>query len=256
LEIINMRYFFLMIGLFVWAQGIFAQSDNAALIQQANVAYTNGDYKTAQLLYEQVIQGGFHDPSLYFNLGNAYYESGDLGRALLNYRIVQQSWPRDVDLNRNLALVRSERVDLQGDETGFVEGVAALTIGVTTFTELSLLVACVWASAFLLLAVAIFQSKWRKRLRFPLIGLGTALLVGVLLLGSRFYVEGLRQSGIVVQPVAQVRSGPGDEYLELYQLHSATEVHVWDSQNGWVRFALPDGRLGWLPAQALEIVGH
>ena len=251
-----MRYFLLLVGFFVWTQGISAQSDNAALIQQANAAYTSGDYKTAQVLYEQAIRGGFHDPSLYFNLGNAYYESGDLGRALVNYRIAQQYWPRDADLNRNLALVWSERVDLQGDETGLVEGVAALTIGVTTLTELSLLVACLWIFFFLLLAVAIFQSKWRSRLRFPLIGLGTALLVGLLLLGSRFYAEGLRQSGIVVQPVAQVRSGPGDEYLELYQLHSAAEVHVWDSQNGWVRFALPDGRLGWLPAQALEIVGH
>jgi tetratricopeptide (TPR) repeat protein len=250
------RCFFLIIGLLLWTNAAAAQSDPAALVQQANTAYKTGDYKTAQVLYEQAIQGGFRDPSLYFNLGNAYYESGDLGRALLNYRIVQQHWPRDADLNRNLALIWSERVDLQGDETGLVEGIAALTIGVATITEMSLLVALLWTTAFALLAVVIFQPKWRNRLRFPLIGLSIVLMVGLLLLGSRLYVEGLRQSGIVVQPVVPVRSGPGDQYLELYQLHSAAEVHLWDSQNGWVRFALPDGRLGWLPAQTLGIVGQ
>ncbi|HSS96446.1 MAG TPA: tetratricopeptide repeat protein [Terriglobales bacterium] len=251
-----MRYFLFIVSLFMLAQGVFAQSDNTALTQQANTAYASGDYKTAQVLYEQAIQAGFHDPSLYFNLGNAYYESGDLGRALLNYRIVQEYWPRDADLNRNLALVWSERVDLQGDETGLAEGIAALTTGVATFTELSLLVACLWTATFALLALVIFWPKWRRRLRFPLVGMGVVLLVGLLLLGSRFYVEGMRQSGVVVQPVAQVRSGPGDQYLELYQLHSAAEVYVWDSQNGWVRFALPDGRLGWLPVEAVEIVGQ
>jgi tetratricopeptide (TPR) repeat protein len=251
-----MRYFLLMIGIFIYAQGVFAQSDNAALIQQATAAYTSGDYKTAQVLYQQAIQSGFHDPSLYFNLGNAYYESGDLGNALLNYRIVQQYWPRDADLNRNLALVWSERVDLQGDEIGLLEGIAALTTGVATLIELSFLVACLWTAFFVILAPVIFQSKWRNRLRYPLIGLATALLIGLLLLVSRFYIEGVRPSGVVVQPVVQVRSGPGDQYLELYQLHSAAELHVWDSQNGWIRFALPDGRLGWLPAEALGIVGQ
>jgi tetratricopeptide (TPR) repeat protein len=250
-----MRYFLFMIGFFVWTEGLTtSQSDNAALIQQAAAAYTNGDYNTAQVLYEQVIQSGLRDPGLYFNLGNAYYESGDLGRALLNYRVVQQYWPRDADLNRNLALVLSERVDLQGDETALIEGLSALTIGIASFAELSVLVTGLWTSSFLLLAVVIFRTKWRERLRIPLSIVGIVLVFGLVLLGSRFYVEGLRQSGIVVQPSAQVRSGPGDQYLELYQLHSAAELHLWDTQYGWVRFALPDGRLGWLPAQAIEVV--
>jgi tetratricopeptide (TPR) repeat protein len=251
-----MRYFLLIVSVFAFAQSVSAQSDGGEIIQQADAAYISGDYKTAQVLYEQAIQNGFRDPSLYFNLGNAYYESGDLGRALLNYRIVQQYWPRDPDLNRNLALVWSERVEFQGDETGFIEGIAALTIGVVTFTELSLLIALLWTIVFMLLAVVFFQPKWRGRLRYSLIGLSAVLLVGLLLLGSRFYVEGMRQFGIVVQPVVQVRSGPSEQYLELYQLHAAAEVHVWDSQNGWVRFALPDGRLGWLPTEALATAGH
>lgn len=250
-----MRYMLLLVGMLMLAQVAFAQSDNAALLQQADVAYASGDYQTAQMLYQQVIQSGFHDPAVFFNLGNAYYQSGDLGHALLNYRIVQQFWPRDPDLNRNIALVRAERVDLQAEETGFFEGLAALTTSSFTFAELSLLVGVLWGIMFIGLAWIVFRPPWRKSLRIPLLILGFILVVGLLLLIGRFQVELYQRQGVVVQPVVQVRSGPGDEYLQLYQLHSAAELHLWDTQHGWVRFALPDGRLGWLPAEALEVIG-
>jgi tetratricopeptide (TPR) repeat protein len=251
-----MRSILLLMGILVSAQLAYAQADNADLIQQADSAYASGDYETAQTLYQQVIQSGVRDPAIFFNLGNAYYQSGDLGHALLNYRIVQQYWPRDPDLNRNIALVRAERTDLQIEETGFLEGLAALTTGIATLTELGLLVGAFWTTTFIALAWIIYQPRWRKRLRIPLLILGVILLAGLLLLIGRFQVEINQRQGVVVQSVTQVRSGPGDEYLQLYQLHSGAELHLWDMRDGWVRFALPDGRLGWLPAEAIGIVGQ
>src|SRR5690242_19210137 len=96
-----------------------AQLDSLGPVVQANDAYITGDYKTAQLLYEATIQDGVRDFRVYFNLANAYYQSGDMGRALLNYRRAQEIWPRDSELASNLARVRIERVDLLSDDTGF-----------------------------------------------------------------------------------------------------------------------------------------
>jgi hypothetical protein len=243
-----------MIGLFLSSAGVFAQSDDVALVQQANAAYLDGDYETAQVLYEQVIADGVRDPGVFFNLGSAYYQAGDLGRALVNYRIVQQYWPRDADLSRHLALVRAERLDLLGEETGFLEGLATLTTGVLSVSELSLLVGILWTATFFLIALLAFQPRLRERLRVWLVILVMITLFGLLLLGSRLHVDAFLQQGVVVQAVAQVRSGPGEQYLELYQLHSAAELHIWDAQNGWFRFTLPDGRLGWLPSQSIELI--
>lgn len=236
------------------ARIVSAQSDDAVLLLQANTAYLNRDYNTARLLYEIVMQSGARDPGVYFNLGNIYYESGDLGRSLLNYRRAQQWWPRDADLSNNLALVRRERVDLQGEETGFTEGLAALTTGILSLSELSMLVAVSWVSWFALLAASILKSVWRYKLRSSVIVIGIILLLGLFLLGSRLDISLRHPAAVVVEPIVQVFTGPGEGYLELYQLHAAAEIYVWNTQNSWVQFALPDGRLGWMPLSAVELV--
>jgi tetratricopeptide (TPR) repeat protein len=228
-----------------------AQSDSAELLLQADTAYMTGDYETSQVLYETIIQEGFRDFRVYFNLGNAYYQSGDLGRALLNYRRAQEISPRDTDLADNLVLVRKERLDLQSDETGFTEGLAALTVGVLNLSELSVVVFFVWVLWFVLLGTAILKTAWRYRARIPLLLIGLALLIGLFLLGGRLVTY---PPAVVIDEVAQVRSGPGEDYLELYQLHAAAEIYVWETKNDWVQFALADGRLGWIPSKTVALV--
>ncbi len=233
-----------------------AQSDNIERQSQASTAYLAGDYETSQILYETIIQDGFRDFRIYFNLGNAYYESGDLGRALLNYRRAQEISPRDIDLGNNLARVRTERNDLQGDETGFTESLAALTIGVLNLAELSVLTLFIWIIWFVLLGAAIFKTVWLYNLRIPLIFVGIALLIGLCLLAGRLDTSRRHPPAVVTNEVITVHSGPGETYLELYQLHAAAEIYVWQMKDGWIQFALADGRLGWLPSSAVMIIQH
>jgi tetratricopeptide (TPR) repeat protein len=244
-----MRMWFL--ALLLITEVLSAQSESAELLLQADTAYMIGDYETSQLLYETIIQEGFRDFRVYFNLGNAYYQSGDLGRALLNYRRAQEISPRDTDLGNNLALVRKERLDLQSDETGFAEGLAPLTTGVFNLSDLSILIFFVWTIWFILLGVAIFKPVWRYRLRIPLSFVGIILLLSLLLLGGRLAAP---PTAVVIDEVVPVRSGPGEDYLELYQLHAAAEIYVWETKNDWVQFALADGRLGWLPSKTVVLV--
>lgn len=233
-----------------------AQSDSLDLVSQASVAYMIGDYETSQTLYEAIVQDGIRDFRVYFNLGNAYYQSGDLGRALLNYRRAQEIWPRDNDLGNNLAQVRMERLDLISDETGFSESLAALTTGILNLSELSVLVFFVWLVWFGVLAVGILRTAWRDRVHIPLLLTGVALMLGLVLLVARLETSLRRPAGIITNEVIHVRSGPGETYLELYHLHAAAEIYVWDTKNDWVQFALADGRLGWIPSKTVTMIQH
>ena len=50
-----------------------------------NALYEDGLYEQAARSYQQLADKGYDDPALYYNLGNAYFKQGDLGRAILNY---------------------------------------------------------------------------------------------------------------------------------------------------------------------------
>src|SRR4030095_9977885 len=47
-------------------------------------------------------------PALWFNLGNACFKSGQIGRAIVAYRRAENSTPRDPDVRANLKFARNQ----------------------------------------------------------------------------------------------------------------------------------------------------
>ncbi|MCB9451716.1 MAG: tetratricopeptide repeat protein [Anaerolineaceae bacterium] len=243
----------LLLALFLagWGRG---QGDETALFAQANAAYESGNYTQAIDRYLTLENLHVVDARLYYNLGNAYYQTGDLGRALLYYLRAQTLAPRDSDLMANMALVRTERRDIEGDESGILEGLAALTTGLLRTVELAALDGLLWVLWCAGMVVYILRSRWRETLRGPLLVVGVVVVFGLLLLVSRVYIQDNRPTAVVVTPNSQVMSGPGMDYLPLYPLYAAAEIRLVESRAGWVRFSLPDGRQGWLPESAIVSV--
>ena len=62
-----------------------AQADADATFTRANADYAAGKFPSAIEGYESLVKSGQWNPSLFYNLGNAYFRTGDLGRAILNY---------------------------------------------------------------------------------------------------------------------------------------------------------------------------
>src|SRR5947207_1983680 len=61
----------------------FAQSD--AQFAKANQEYAAGHFKEAIDGYEALTHAGPYSANLFYNLGNAYFRTGNFGRAILNY---------------------------------------------------------------------------------------------------------------------------------------------------------------------------
>lgn len=240
------------VALLLLISAVHAQADPTGVMAQANTAYENQNYTEAVKLYQLLVDGGLRHERVYFNLGSAYYQTGDLGRALLNWRRAQVFTPRDGDVSRHLALVRQERTDIQGDESGWLEGVAALTAGLLTPVELGWLTLLIWSAWFGLVSLWLLRETWREGLRALLIVGGVVALALVTLLASRLWVDSFRPAAVVVQAQVSAMSGPGTHYLELFPLHAAAEIRIVEQRAGWLRGALPDGRQGWLPDGAVE----
>jgi tetratricopeptide (TPR) repeat protein len=232
----------------------FAQTDSLPLVRQAESAYQAGDYPTAIVLYEQLVADGARDGVIYYDLGNAYLHTDDLGQAMLNYRRAQQFIPRDMDLITGLARTRTQRIDLQNDERNFIASAAALTANVLSLTEFSWLVFGLWTSWFVLLLLRMLNFPWQETLRLLSLAVGLLLLVGGILLSSRLYLTYREPAAVIIAPTAPVMSGPGNNYLEHFTVHPGTEIRIVETRPDWLRFVLPDGRQGWITAEVAEKV--
>jgi tetratricopeptide (TPR) repeat protein len=227
------------------------QPGTGTLLEEAASAYANEDYSAAVQIYADLINRNFHDGALYYNLGLAYHQMGNLGQALLNYRRAQMFIPRDPDLNHNLALVRAQRTDIQGDDIGFFEGAAAFTRGTLTLNELSVITLIGWSVGWGAITLGLVRGKqWPGQKTMMIAGSVVAISAAILIF-SRLWIESQRPMAVLLS-TAPVMSGPGEDYLELYVLHAAVELYVVELRGGWYRFTLPDGRTGWLPSAACE----
>src|SRR5207253_6786447 len=82
----------------------------------ANALYGEERWAEAAAEYERVLAAGWESGSLYFNLGNAWFRAGDIGRAVLDYERARRLLPRDPDLHANLSYAR-ELAGASGTET-------------------------------------------------------------------------------------------------------------------------------------------
>ncbi len=232
-----------------------SQPDITSLFALANEAFAAGDYARAISLYTSALETGVEDASIFSNLAAAYYRSGDLAGALLNYRRAEQYSPRDPDLVHNLALVRGSRQAVVGDETGFFEGLAAFCIRLVTLDEQVILTWMIWMGWFgLATGWLLANERSRRAIRPFLFVLSGLLLVALLALGNRWLLGQYRPEVIVRDTDLAVYSGPGDQYLRLFRLTAAVEGRVMQHERGWIRLRLPDGRQGWVEAAGVEAI--
>jgi len=87
---------------------------------EANRAYKEGRYMEAIDGYRRLAEKGYATGHLYFNLGNAYFRFGQLGRAILNYKRAQLLIPRDADLNFNLRYAFDQTRDAVSPSQNFL----------------------------------------------------------------------------------------------------------------------------------------
>lgn len=238
-----------------------AQETSAGeLMARANERYERGEYAEAAQQYEDLVTRGFGDAAVYYNLGNAYLESGDLGRAILSYLRARELAPRDSDIRTNLDLARDMTVDRIAAERGsLIESVSFLGRRWATPSELGIAALLLWTATGLAIGVLLVWRKLplRSAIRTLAAVSAVATAASFLLLLSMALANPNDNTGVVTATTVDVVSGPGPQYSEEFTLYSGAQVRLTDSRHGWWRVALPGGELqGWVPAHAIGKVGR
>src|SRR5881296_4594615 len=75
---------------------------------KANQEYAQGHFKEAIANYETLIRDGQWSANIFYDLGNAYFRTGDFGRAILNYERALALDRHHPEATANLQIARDE----------------------------------------------------------------------------------------------------------------------------------------------------
>jgi tetratricopeptide (TPR) repeat protein len=234
-----------------------AQSATIGLYQQGNEAYQNGDYQKAIQLYQQILESGVTNGAALYNLGNAYFKDNQLGRAILFYERAKRLLPRDRDVAANLALANQLTLDKITTDRGalWIRGLTwpSRTLNISELTWITF-------GLYLMTAALVAAVIWTRKIGFRKKILVASLIAGVLLvvvgasLLGNIYQQRKVPKAIVLTPVQEARSGPGQEYTKIFTVHEGTKVRIRQEREGWYLISLPNGLGGWIPGNAVEII--
>lgn len=223
--------------------------DYRALFKQANEAYGKTQYQDAIGLYEQILKSGCHTEEVYFNLGNAYFKTGDIPSALLNYEKAHKLAPGDEDVNFNIYFANSKTSDKVEPAPEFFATRwwhnIILHYSISTLSTLSILL-LVAGSVFLMLYL-FTNVVWLKKAAFYLgvLVLFSGLLTVFIANRQTHYFNDYQQA-IIFSGSVNVRSAPVDQAVTLFVLHEGTKVSILDNNNGWLKIQLANGTEGWI----------
>ncbi len=235
-----------------------AQSEELnSVLNDANRLYLEQKYDAAISRYESIIKNGYESGEVYFNLGNAYFKSGKIQHAILNYERARKLIPHDDDVNFNLQLANVQLTDK-------VDAIPELFIyrwleSLLTMVSLETLLWLMYALFLISLgsfSFFLFADTYEQK-RYSLM---TGMVCSVLLIFgiSNFLVQSYREVNtefaIIMTDIANIKSAPDSKGNDLFVLHRGLKVEVLDNVNSWRKIRLADGKVGWIPEQEIETI--
>ena len=224
---------------------------------EADSAYVRGEYQQAITDYEALLKQGA-SADLYYNLGNAYYRTENITRAVLNYERALLLAPGDRDIRFNLQMARSKTIDkiTPEQEMFFVTWYHSLVnmASVDGWARTALLSL---ALAIVLALLYLFSERiWLRKVGF----FGAMFALALFVLSNVFAYQQKdllinRRGAIVTAPAVTVKSTPAKQGTDLFILHEGTKVTITDaSMKEWKGVRLADGKEGWIEAKQIEMI--
>lgn len=241
-----MHKFLLHIGFLLFCVVTNAASNNN-LFNNAVAAYKNNNFEKAIALNETLLTNGCKTATVYFNLGNAYFKNGNLGKAILCYERAERLAPNDEDVLHNLTFARLKTIDKVDVSKPFgMEALLKNTLSVLSSSAWGWLsIALLWLT-FGLAVLFLFLSHHRGILLFG--GCCSALLSCCFFFASKkqFAIENKCSSAIITQSQSFIKSAPDDSSTDLFQLHEGAKVLILDKVENYWKVKIADGRVGWM----------
>ncbi|MEM6685081.1 MAG: tetratricopeptide repeat protein [Bacteroidota bacterium] len=231
---------------------VVGQDTNTALFETANKAYNDGNFPEAITQYKSILETGKHSAEIYYNLGNAYYKSNEIGPSIYYFEKALQLSPKDEDILNNLAFAKNMTIDAieplpKTQLSKFVNGITGM-FSYNQWAWIAVIFGFLCVISFLLYQFS-YQTL-KKRIYFLVSFIAFLFILGTVAIAYQQYGKAKAdRPAIVFAKETAVKSEPNLRSDEVFVLHEGTKVQVLDTVNNWKKIQLIDGKIGWIIAE-------
>ena len=232
----------------------FAKTNLTQAQNQANIYYGEGRYSEAAEIYEALLTSETESAALNYNLGNAYYKMGEIGKAILNYERALLIAPDYSDAKHNLVIAQLKIVDkIDATEKFFISRWTGDLINLNTSNRWAYFSAILFVTCAVLMLIYTFgKGGFLRRVAF--FSALAAFVISLTMLSFAFVQKNKIEKSayaIVMDGSVSVKSSPDVSGTDLFVLHEGSKVKIKSTLSDWVEIEL-DGNVGWVRQKSVE----
>jgi tetratricopeptide (TPR) repeat protein len=227
------------------AASAFAQTD----FDKATQEYAQGHFKEAIGGYETLVRSGQWSANLFYDLGNAYFRTGDFGRAILNYERALALERHHPEAAANLQIARDEARALEMQQS-WPERYPQFA----SLNQYSIAAAIAfWVGAVCTVVLIFARHRSARLIALSLLSFSVCALA---ILATYEIDNGSkgRALAIITGDNVQARLATADTANSVLALPPGSEIKILSIRGDWIYAALPNDLRGWIPAKDAEIV--
>ncbi len=222
-------------------------ADIADEFRMANQFYEEKDYESAIRMYESILSQDRESAAIYFNLGNAYFKTGDLGHAVLHYSKARRLQPDDEDIRHNLSFARQfSLVQMEGVELNPIHTFFASLVDQYRFGYMAWLSSAIFLVLMVLLILRFGLGMANPVMKGAIIVSLLLLLVSAGLTSFKYRVDYLTRRAVIIAEDSPVLTGPSEQSdIELEGAPGLT-VEILDETSEYYSVLFENKRRGWI----------
>ncbi len=241
-------------------QGGLEQYDRAVEIQSNQPDEARQLFLSAAKRWSRIATGGIADEGiasgpLEFNIGNAYLQAGDTGRAILHYRRAERLIPGDAYLQNNLESARDRRLSpiKATRQSGILRSVLFIHYAVSSPARARAAIIA-FALIWVFLIIRLFAAQ-RPALIGAILSVIVAGSLGVSV-GAESWSQRRTPEGVVTEMDVVAFQGPGTGYKRKFvePLQPGLEFTRLERRGDWQQILLPDAQAGWIRIDQAELI--
>ena len=216
-------------------------------------AYKKGQYDLAIQEFESILSNNWDSPELYYNLGNAFFRSGNTAGAVWAFESCLNLSPTHSDAKYNLKLANLkviDRMDLP-DPPLYLQWYLGLKEQFTPTTWINITLFIFFFFSLSVTINRLFLFSLVQNLRGIIL---TIFFISLFLALHSIWTDKSLDLGVIYSLKAEVRSEPNTFSTRLFEVHEGLKVSINQLENDWVKIELLDGKTGWISNDQIRLI--